>query len=165
MVKAILMAGIWWPTLRLDAEEVARRCDDYQHTKVPLKRDEISLRPMMGARAFAKWGLDCVSPIAPPAYRMHVQYIIVATDYLTKWVEASITLNRSPTLSDRESIHSDGLRSWQQGLSSRSGHTLKFRWPERGCKMKGLVPLLFTEWIWPLDQTIEIKLSLNQGIG
>ncbi|MCO5613331.1 hypothetical protein L7F22_067607 [Adiantum nelumboides] len=49
------------------------------------------LRPMMGARAFAKWGIDFVGPIAPPPYKSHAQHIIVATDYLTKWVEAKAT--------------------------------------------------------------------------
>ncbi|MCO5578912.1 hypothetical protein L7F22_032761 [Adiantum nelumboides] len=49
------------------------------------------LRPVMGARAFAKWRIDFVGPIAPLAYKTHAQYIIVATDYLTKWVEAKAT--------------------------------------------------------------------------
>ena len=36
------------------------------------------MRPMIGARAFAKWGIDFVGPIAPPAYKTHAEYIIVA---------------------------------------------------------------------------------------
>ena len=46
---------------------------------------------MMGARAFAKWGIAFVGPIEPPTYRTHAQYIIVAIDYVTKWVEDKAT--------------------------------------------------------------------------
>ncbi|MCO5585779.1 hypothetical protein L7F22_039715 [Adiantum nelumboides] len=49
------------------------------------------LRSMMGARAFSKWGIDFVGPIQSPAYKSQAQYIIVATDYLTKWTEAKAT--------------------------------------------------------------------------
>ncbi|MCO5600156.1 hypothetical protein L7F22_054264 [Adiantum nelumboides] len=91
IAKAILVTGIWWLTLFMDAEEFMKRYDDCQRTKTPRGRDDMSLRPMRGARAFAKWGIDFVGPIAPPAYKMHSQYIIAATDYLTKWVEAKAT--------------------------------------------------------------------------
>ncbi|MCO5558467.1 hypothetical protein L7F22_012051 [Adiantum nelumboides] len=86
--KAILVAGTWWPTLFMDAEYYVKWCDDCQRTKTPRGRDDMPLRPMMGTRAFAKWGIDFVGPIAPPVYKTHTLYIIVATDYLTKWAEA-----------------------------------------------------------------------------
>ncbi|MCO5596584.1 hypothetical protein L7F22_050649 [Adiantum nelumboides] len=90
MAKSILYVGIWWPTLFMDAEEFVKRCDDCQRTKTPRGRDDMPLRPMMGARAFAKWEIDFVGP-CPPADKSHAQYIIVAIDYLTKWVEAKAT--------------------------------------------------------------------------
>ena len=89
--KAIMRAGLWWPTLFRDANEYVRRCDECQRYKAPIRRDKMPLRPMMGARAFAKWGIDFIGLIDPPAHRTHAQYIIVATDYVTKWVEAKAT--------------------------------------------------------------------------
>ena len=49
------------------------------------------LQPMMGARAFDKWGIDFIGPIDPLAHRTHAQYIIVAIVYVTKRVEAKAT--------------------------------------------------------------------------
>ena len=50
--------------------------------------DNMPLRPMMSTRYFFKWGIDFGGPIKPTARGSHAEYIIVATDYLKKWVEA-----------------------------------------------------------------------------
>ena len=87
-VKEIMRAGLWWPTLFQDAAIYVKGCDVCQRTKAPSRRDEMPLRLMMGARAFAKWGIDFVGPIHLTTMHTHAEYIIVATYYVTKWVEA-----------------------------------------------------------------------------
>ncbi len=43
--KAIIRAGLWWPTLFQDAALYVKSCDECQRTKVPIRRDNIPLRP------------------------------------------------------------------------------------------------------------------------
>ena len=66
--KAIMRAGLWWPTLFRDVNKYVWRCDECQRYKAPICRDEMPLQLMMGGRAFAKCGIDFVGPIDPLAH-------------------------------------------------------------------------------------------------
>ena len=54
----------------------------------PTPRDEMPLHPQVTFEPFDKWCMDFNGPIDPPSKRK--QYIIVCTDYLTKWAKTKV---------------------------------------------------------------------------
>jgi hypothetical protein len=51
-----------------------------------------ALRPIVVNGPFQQWGLDFISEINPSSSGQH-KWILVATDYFTKWIEAIPTWN------------------------------------------------------------------------
>jgi len=45
------------------------------------------LNPQITLKAFDKWAIDFVGPINPPRKKTGARNIIIATDYLMRWVE------------------------------------------------------------------------------
>jgi hypothetical protein len=78
--------GYYWPSLFKDAKRYVRAYDSYQRMGQPNHRDEIPLNPQVVLKPFERWALDFIGPIHPPSNQK--VYLLVCTDYMTKWVEA-----------------------------------------------------------------------------
>jgi hypothetical protein len=89
-VNRIRSAGYWWPYLHRDVRNFVQSCDQCQRTGAPSFRNHWPLTPIIPIAPFEKWGIDFIGPIFPVSARKK-RYIILATDYATKWVEAKAT--------------------------------------------------------------------------
>jgi hypothetical protein len=70
------------------AKYYAIACDVCQRVGKPSHKDELTLHIVQTLHAFEKWFVDFIGPIHPPKKHSKERYIITATNYLTRWVEA-----------------------------------------------------------------------------
>ncbi|GJV62952.1 reverse transcriptase domain-containing protein [Tanacetum coccineum] len=75
----------YWPTIYKDAHDFVTRCDICQRQGKISQRDEMPQNSIQVCEIFDMWGIDFMGPF--PSSRGN-KYILVAVDYLSKWVEA-----------------------------------------------------------------------------
>ncbi|CAM8956610.1 unnamed protein product [Rhodiola kirilowii] len=83
--RKILDSGFYWPHLFRDAYNHCKACDRCQRVGNISARNEMPQMPIVVDDIFDIWGIDFMGPF-PSASGS--QYILVAVDYVSKWVEA-----------------------------------------------------------------------------
>ncbi|GJS19782.1 reverse transcriptase domain-containing protein [Tanacetum coccineum] len=83
--KRVCDAGFFWPTIYQDAHTMIKSCDTCQRQGKISQRDEMPQNVIQVCEIFDVWGIDFMGPF--PSSRGN-KYILVAVDYLSKWVEA-----------------------------------------------------------------------------
>ncbi|GJT77759.1 reverse transcriptase domain-containing protein [Tanacetum coccineum] len=83
--KKVFDAGFFWPTIYQDAHTMIKSCDTCQRQGKISQRDEMPQNAIQVCEIFDVWGIDFMGPF--PSSRGN-KYILVAVDYLSKWVEA-----------------------------------------------------------------------------
>ncbi|KAJ4724585.1 Transposon Ty3-I Gag-Pol polyprotein [Melia azedarach] len=81
----VLQSGFFWPTLFKDAHTYVTTCDQCQRSGNISQRNEMPLNSILEVELFDVWGIDFMGPFLSSFAN---QYILVAVDYVSKWVEA-----------------------------------------------------------------------------
>nr|GEX97197.1 reverse transcriptase domain-containing protein [Tanacetum cinerariifolium] len=78
-------SGFYWPTIYKDAFELVKNCDSCRRQGKISQRDEMPQNEIQVCEIFDVWGIDFMGPFLNSKGN---KYILVAVDYLSKWVEA-----------------------------------------------------------------------------
>nr|XP_016470841.1 PREDICTED: uncharacterized protein LOC107793073 [Nicotiana tabacum] len=86
LVKTIIRVGYYWPKMEEDGENFMAKCDKCQRYGNNMHQPAELLHPVVVSWPFMKWGMDIVGPLLQAKGK--VRFLLVFTDYITKWVEA-----------------------------------------------------------------------------
>ncbi|XP_045820253.1 uncharacterized protein LOC123913526 [Trifolium pratense] len=101
--RKVLDSGFYWPTIFKDAYETYRTCKECQIAGTNITRkSEMPQQPMLFCEVFDVWGIDFMGPF-PVSFGF--LYILLAVDYVSKWVEAI------PTRTNDSRVVADFVRS------------------------------------------------------
>jgi len=87
MANKILRAGFYWPSLFSNVYKAVKSCHECQIFQGKKKLQPLPLKPIEISAPFQQWGLDFIGEIHPASSGQH-RWILTATDYFTKWIEA-----------------------------------------------------------------------------
>ena len=84
--QKILQSGFYLPTLFRDYFEWVKHRDKCQRMSNISRRNEMPLQGLLVVQIFYVWGIDFMGPFSSSFGNL---YILLAMDYLSKWVEAT----------------------------------------------------------------------------
>ena len=87
MKWSLRRASFYWPTMVADCFRYYKGCEECQQFGNVQLVPAALLRPIIKPWPFRGWGLDFIGQINPPSSKGH-RFVLVATDYFTKWTKA-----------------------------------------------------------------------------
>jgi len=79
--------GYYWPTTLEDCFKYFKGCQGCQKFGNVQRAPASAMNPVIKPWSFRGWAIDLIGQIYPPSSKGH-KFILVATDYFTKWVDA-----------------------------------------------------------------------------
>ena len=105
----ILQSGFYWPIMFKDSHAFYKNCENCQKLGSISKCHMMPLNPILIIEIFDCWGIDFMGPF-PPSFGF--LYILVAVDYVSKWIEA---------IPSRTNDHKIVIKFLKENILSRFG--------------------------------------------
>jgi len=83
----ILRVGFYWPTPFVDVKKHVTSCHKCPIFEGKRKLLPLPFKPISTEIPFQQWGLDFIGEIHPASSAQH-KWILIATNYFTKWIVA-----------------------------------------------------------------------------
>ena len=93
----ILRPGYYWPSLFSYLYKTVMGCHECQVFQGKRKLIPLPLKLVVVNAPFQQWGLDFIGQIHPTSSAQH-RWILIATDYFTKWIKAILTRQSMDTV-------------------------------------------------------------------
>jgi hypothetical protein len=87
-VHKVLESGFYWPSIFKDAYHFCKSCEKCQRTSNINHKNQMPLTNILVSEIFDVWGIDFMGPFP---YSFGNLYILLAVDYVSKWIEAKAT--------------------------------------------------------------------------
>ena len=88
LVHKIMRTGYFWLTMETNCYKFVQRCLECQMQEDFIHVPSSELHALTSPWPFSVWGIDIIGKISPKSSSGH-EYILIAIDYFTKWVEAT----------------------------------------------------------------------------
>ncbi|GLJ17131.1 hypothetical protein SUGI_0296430 [Cryptomeria japonica] len=87
LAKKLIRTGYYWPNMEKDSYQFVKKCKQCQIHGDLIHAPAQELQPLASPWPFCQRGLDLIGKIHPLSSNGH-KFIITATEYFTKWIEA-----------------------------------------------------------------------------
>ncbi|KAL9377952.1 hypothetical protein Peur_029287 [Populus x canadensis] len=84
----VLESGFYWPSIFKDAYHFCKSCEKCQKTGNITHKNQMPLTNILVSEIFDVWGIDFMGPFPSSFGNL---YILLAVDYVSKWIEAKAT--------------------------------------------------------------------------
>nr|CAN61210.1 hypothetical protein VITISV_014941 [Vitis vinifera] len=88
LARKIMRTGYFWLTMETDCCQFVQKCPKCQIHGDLIHAPPSELHTLTSPWPFSVWGIDIIGKVSPKSSSGH-EFILVAIDYFTKWVEAA----------------------------------------------------------------------------